>query len=162
MLGFHLFWTGHRVPWTILTSELRSSLSDHPPHALPITLAVVAKAHAVQVCCRRGRVCRPQCISQYCFSVRSIGFGLRKRQAPTSRASAANAIAISAMVIFMGSLFVAQILLSALSHAIESLIVRSKMGAKRNFLVALGLPRTDPMGSCVRGGTSFADNPDRS
>ena len=37
-----------------------------------------------------------------------MGFGLRNRQAPTSTTSAANAIAISAMIIFVDPLFVAQ------------------------------------------------------
>jgi hypothetical protein len=37
-----------------------------------------------------------------------MGFGLRNRQTPTGTTSAANAIAISAMVIFVDPLFVAQ------------------------------------------------------
>lgn len=48
------------------------------------------------------------CFPQYSFSDRSMGFGLRNRQTPTSTTSAANAIAINAMVIFVDPLFVAQ------------------------------------------------------
>jgi hypothetical protein len=39
------------------------------------------------------------CTSGYSFSARSIGFGLSKRQTPTSTTSATSAIAINAMVI---------------------------------------------------------------
>lgn len=110
LAGFHLVldWSSS---WTILTQEPQSAylISGTGPPCKP----VIVKAHVVPLCCGRDSACQPQCIFQYSFSARSMGFALRKRQTPTSTASAANAIALSAMFILVDPFFHLNIHLNA-------------------------------------------------